>query len=86
MYPKSPKPLVSNLPLTDEMKEGRKEGRKGRKVETVLHHDLEELEDDFRARSNDHLAFAAFLRVVDVHQRVVQSTHQHHFDRKRRES
>ena len=39
---------------------------------TVLLHDTQELDDDFRARSDEALTLASFLGVVDVLESVVQ--------------
>lgn len=37
-------------------------------------HDAQELDDDLRARSNEHLALAALLGVVDGIERIVEDT------------
>lgn len=41
---------------------------------TVSLHDAQELDDDLRARSNEHLALAALLGVVDGIERIVEDT------------
>lgn len=52
--------------------------KKGGSGLTVLHHHSEELDDDFGARPDDHLALVALLRVVDRLERVGEYVHVHH--------
>ena len=47
---------------------------------TVLLHDREELDDDLRAWSNQDLALASLLGVVDSIERIVQDTGADHVD------
>ena len=47
---------------------------------TVFHHNSQELDDDFRRRSDEHLALASLLCVVDHLQGIVQYVHSHHGD------
>lgn len=47
---------------------------------TVSLHDAQELDDDLRARSDEHLALAALLGVVDGIERVVEDTGFDHLD------
>jgi hypothetical protein len=45
---------------------------------TVLHHLLQEFDDDLGCRPDEHLALAALLRIEDTAQAVVQHRHPHH--------
>jgi hypothetical protein len=45
---------------------------------TVLLHDTEELDDDFRARSDETLALASLFGVVDALESVVQDGGSNH--------
>lgn len=47
---------------------------------TVSLHDAQELDDDLRARSDEHLALAALLGVVDGVERIVEDTGFDHLD------
>lgn len=44
----------------------------------MLHHDFQESDDDFTARSNDNLAFAGFLCVIYALQSIAKYAHSHH--------
>ena len=49
-----------------------------RRVHTVLHHNLEELDDDLGGRPALDLAEATLLSVADALQRIVENTDSHH--------
>jgi hypothetical protein len=44
----------------------------------MLHHDSQELDDDFRARPDHNLSLASLLGIVDGLQGVTQNVHAHH--------
>jgi hypothetical protein len=46
----------------------------------VLLHDLEELNDDLGARSDEDLSLSGLLGVVDVLQSIVENGSSDHFD------
>lgn len=45
----------------------------------MLHHDLEESDDDLGAGSQENLSFASLLSIVDALQSVCENVHSHHF-------
>ena len=45
----------------------------------MLHHHLEELDDDLGGRPDHNLALAALLSVADVVKSIVEDTDTHHF-------
>jgi len=46
----------------------------------VLHHDLEELDDDLRCGSDENLSLSSLLSVADVLESVGQNVHANHGD------
>ncbi len=46
----------------------------------MFHHDRQKLDDNFRARPDEDLAFASLFCVVDALQGIGQYVHAHHFD------
>mmetsp|Transcript_19810 Transcript_19810/g.47458 ORF Transcript_19810/g.47458 Transcript_19810/m.47458 type:complete len:128 (+) Transcript_19810:484-867(+) len=51
-----------------------------RGVPTVLHHLLQEFDDDFGARTDHNLALATLLSIEDAAKAVIEHGHTHHPD------
>lgn len=66
-------PVIISGKKTKEKKENYHWPIKGKKKHTVLLHNLQELDDDLRGRSDQHLALAGLLSVVDGVQSVSQN-------------
>lgn len=50
---------------------------------TVLLHDLQELDNDFRAGADENLTLAALLSIVNCLKSVTEHTDAHHFTTRR---
>jgi len=60
--------------------DGQDRGDVGQKELTVLLHNLKELDDDLRARSDQHLSFSTLFGIGDVLEAVSQNAHTHHLE------
>ncbi len=60
----------------------RKKANNGKRDRTMSLHDIEELDDDFGARSDHDLSLARLLGIVDALERVAQHTGANHGDGK----